>query len=195
MRKAEINRKTNETSVSVKIDLDGTGKASNTTGIGFFDHMLDQLAKHSLIDIETNADGDLHIVDHHTVEDIGIALGKALKEALRDKAGIRRFGSCYLPMDDALVRSVLDLSGRGMLLFAVNFNSTKIGFFDVELINEFFRAFAVNAELTLHITSIAGSNNHHIAEATFKSVARALRQGIEMDEKISGSIPSTKGLL
>ncbi len=195
MRKAEINRKTNETSVSVKIDLDGTGKASNTTGIGFFDHMLDQLAKHSLIDIETNADGDLHIDDHHTVEDIGIALGKALKEALRDKAGIRRFGSCYLPMDDALVRSVLDLSGRGMLLFAVNFNSTKIGFFDVELINEFFRAFAVNAELTLHITSIAGSNNHHIAEATFKSVARALRQGIEMDEKISGSIPSTKGLL
>ena len=195
MRKAEINRKTNETSVSVKIDLDGTGKASNSTGIGFFDHMLDQLAKHSLIDIETNADGDLHIDDHHTVEDIGISLGKALKEALEDKAGIRRFGFCYLPMDDALVRSVLDLSGRGMLSFAVNFNSTKIGFFDVELINEFFRAFAVNAELTLHITSIAGSNNHHIAEATFKSVARALRQGIEIDERISGSIPSTKGLL
>lgn len=195
MREAEINRKTNETSVSVKINLDGSGKASNNTGIGFFDHMLDQLAKHSLIDIWTNADGDLHIDDHHTVEDVGISLGKALKKAIDDKAGIRRYGSCLLPMDETLVRSALDFSGRGVIVFDVDFTSAKIGFFDSELVNEFFKALCLNAEITLHVSLISGSNSHHIAEAIFKSVAQSMRQAVEIDPRLPETIPSTKGIL
>ncbi len=195
MREAEINRKTNETSVSVNLNLDGTGKTSNNTGIGFFDHMLDQLAKHSLFDIETNADGDLHIDDHHTVEDVGICIGKAIKKAVGEKVGIRRYGSCILPMDEALVRSALDLSGRATLVWNVKFLSKKIGFFDVELINEFFKALSINAEITLHVDLLTGSNSHHIAEATFKSVAQSLKKAVEIDDRRAKLIPSTKGTL
>ena len=195
MRKAEINRKTNETNISIKILLDGTGKSNTNTGIGFFDHMLDQLAKHSLIDIEINADGDLHIDDHHTVEDVGICLGKALNTALADKKGIHRYGSCILPMDDALIQSALDISGRAHFVWDVEFNSAKIGFFDVELVKEFFNAFSSSSEMTLHVNKLSGVNSHHIAEATFKSVAKALRYAIELDPKQSMMVPSTKGVL
>ena len=195
MRKAEINRKTSETNISIEILLDGTGKSNTNTGIGFFDHMLDQLAKHSLIDIEINADGDLHIDDHHTVEDIGICLGKALKIALADKKGIHRYGSCILPMDDALIQSALDISGRAHFVWDVEFNSAKIGFFDVELVKEFFNAFSSSSEMTLHVNKLSGVNSHHIAEATFKSVAKSLRYAIELDPKQSNMVPSTKGVL
>ena len=195
MRKAEINRKTNETNISIEILLDGTGKSDTNTGIGFFDHMLDQLAKHSLIDIEINADGDLHIDDHHTVEDVGICLGKALKIALADKKGIHRYGSCILPMDDALIQSALDISGRAHFVWDVEFNSAKIGFFDVELVKEFFNAFSSSSEMTLHVNKLSGVNSHHIAEATFKSVAKSLRHAIELDPKQSNMVPSTKGVL
>ena len=195
MRKAEINRKTNETNISIKILLDGTGKSNTNTGIGFFDHMLDQLAKHSLIDIEINADGDLHIDDHHTVEDVGICLGKAVKSALADKKGIHRYGSCILPMDDALIQSALDISGRAHFVWDVEFNSAKIGFFDVELVKEFFNAFSSNSEMTLHVNKLAGVNSHHIAEATFKSVAKSIRYAIELDPKQENMVPSTKGVL
>ena len=195
MRKAEIERKTNETSVSIKIDLDGTGKSKINTGIGFFDHMLEQLAKHSLIDIDINADGDLHIDDHHTVEDTGISLGSSIKKALADKTGIRRYGFCLLPMDEALVQSAIDISGRAHLECNLSFKSQKIGFFDVELVTEFFKALCLNSGITLHINMISGSNSHHIAEATFKSVAQSLRQAIEKDIKIGQEIPSTKGVL
>ena len=195
MRKAEINRKTNETNISIEILLDGTGKSDTNTGIGFFDHMLDQLAKHSLIDIEINADGDLHIDDHHTVEDVGICLGKALKSALADKKGIHRYGSCILPMDDALIQSALDISGRAHFVWEVEFNSAKIGFFDVELVKEFFNAFSSSSEMTLHVNKLSGVNSHHIAEATFKSVAKSLRYAIELDPKQSNMVPSTKGVL
>lgn len=195
MRKAEINRKTNETNISIKILLDGTGKSNTNTGIGFFDHMLDQLAKHSLIDIEINADGDLHIDDHHTVEDVGICLGKAVKSALADKKGIHRYGSCILPMDDALIQSALDISGRAHFVWDVEFSSAKIGFFDVELVKEFFNAFSSNSEMTLHVNKLAGVNSHHIAEATFKSVAKSIRYAIELDPKQENMVPSTKGVL
>ena len=195
MRKAEINRKTSETNISIEILLDGTGKSNTNTGIGFFDHMLDQLAKHSLIDIEINADGDLHIDDHHTVEDIGICLGKAFKSALADKKGIHRYGSCILPMDDALIQSALDISGRAHFVWDVEFNTAKIGFFDVELVKEFFNAFSSNSEMTLHVNKLAGVNSHHIAEATFKSVAKSIRCAIELDPKQENRVPSTKGVL
>ena len=195
MRKAEINRKTNETNISIKILLDGTGKSNTNTGIGFFDHMLDQLAKHSLIDIEINADGDLHIDDHHTVEDVGICLGKAVKSALADKKGIHRYGSCILPMDDALIQSALDISGRAHFVWDVEFSTAKIGFFDVELVKEFFNAFSSNSEMTLHVNKLAGVNSHHIAEATFKSVAKSIRYAIELDPKQENMVPSTKGVL
>ena len=195
MRNAEIKRKTNETSIAVKINLDGTGRSEINTGIGFFDHMLDQLAKHSLIDMEINADGDLHIDDHHTVEDTGISLGKAIKKALGDKIGIKRYGSCLLPMDDALIQSALDISGRAHLECYLSFKSPKIGFFDVELVKEFFNAFCLNAGITLHINMVSGLNSHHIAEATFKSVAQSLRQAIEEDVRRKLVIPSTKGIL
>jgi imidazoleglycerol-phosphate dehydratase len=194
MRKAEINRKTNETNISIEILLDGTGKSNTNTGIGFFDHMLDQLAKHSLIDIEINADGDLHIDDHHTVEDVGICLGKALKSALADKKGIHRYGSCILPMDDALIQSALDISGRAHFVWDVEFSSAKIGFFDVELVKEFFNAFSSSSEMTLHVNKLSGVNSHHIAEATFKSVAKSLRYAIELDPKQANMVPSTKGV-
>jgi len=195
MRKAEINRKTSETNISIEILLDGTGKSNTNTGIGFFDHMLDQLAKHSLIDIEINADGDLHIDDHHTVEDIGICLGKAFKSALADKKGIHRYGSCILPMDDALIQSALDISGRAHFEWDVEFNTAKIGFFDVELVKEFFNAFSSNSEMTLHVNKLAGVNSHHIAEATFKSVAKSIRYAIELDPRQENMVPSTKGVL
>lgn len=195
MRKAEINRKTNETSISVKIELDGEGRSQISTGIGFFDHMLEQLSKHSLIDIKINADGDLNVDDHHTVEDTGIALGKALKEALTSKVGIRRYGSCLLPMDDALIQSALDISGRAHLDWNLSFSTTKIGLFDVELVKEFFNAFCLNSGLTLHVNMISGLNSHHIAEATFKSVAQSLRQAVEKDSRRGSDIPSTKGVL
>ena len=195
MRKAEINRKTNETSISVKIELDGEGRSQISTGIGFFDHMLEQLSKHSLIDIKINADGDLNVDDHHTVEDTGIALGKALKEALASKVGIRRYGSCLLPMDDALIQSALDISGRAHLDWNLSFSTAKIGLFDVELVKEFFNAFCLNSGVTLHVNMISGLNSHHIAEATFKSVAQSLRQAVEKDSRRESDIPSTKGVL
>lgn len=195
MRKAEINRKTNETSISVKIELDGEGRSQISTGIGFFDHMLEQLSKHSLIDIKINADGDLNVDDHHTVEDTGIALGKALKEALTSKVGIRRYGSCLLPMDDALIQSALDISGRAHLDWNLSFSTAKIGLFDVELVKEFFNAFCLNSGVTLHVNMISGLNSHHIAEATFKSVAQSLRHAVEIDSRREADIPSTKGVL
>jgi imidazoleglycerol-phosphate dehydratase len=195
MRKAEVSRTTAETALMVKLDLDGTGRHDNATGVGFFDHMLDQLARHALLDLETRATGDLHIDDHHTVEDIGIALGRALAEALGDKRGIRRYGSCHLAMDEALVRAALDLSGRPFLVWKVEFPSAKIGGFDVELVREFFTALAMNARITLNVALLDGVNSHHIAEATFKAVARALRQAVEPDPRAEGAVPSTKGTL
>lgn len=194
MRRATLTRKTNETDISVTLDLDGTGRAKMATGVGFFDHMLDQLARHSLIDMTIRATGDLHIDDHHTVEDCGIALGQALREAVGDKAGIRRYGSCLLPMDDALVRTALDLSGRPFLVWDVEMPREKIGSFDTELVREFFQALATHGGITLHVHALAGFNAHHIAEAAFKSVARALREAVEPDPRSSG-IPSTKGAL
>ena len=195
MRKAAINRKTAETDISVEIDLDGTGSYDNQTGVGFFDHMLDQLARHSLIDMTIRATGDLHIDDHHTVEDTGIALGQALTQALGDKRGIRRYGACLLPMDDALVRAALDLSGRPFLVWNADLPTPKIGVFDSELVREFFQAFATHGGITLHVDALHGLNSHHIAEAAFKAVARALREAAETDPRKSGDIPSTKGAL
>ncbi len=194
MRKAEVSRTTAETALTVALDLDGTGEYDNATGVGFFDHMLDQLARHAMIDLRTRATGDLHIDDHHTVEDIGIALGRALAEALGDKTGIRRYGSCLLPMDEALVRVALDLSGRPFLVWKVDFPSAKIGSFDTELVREFWTAVAMNARMTLNIACLDGANSHHIAEATFKAVAQALRAAVEPDPRAAG-VPSTKGVL
>ncbi len=195
MRSATITRKTAETAITVTIDLNGTGSYDNQTGVGFFDHMLDQLARHSLIDMTIRATGDLHIDDHHTVEDVGITLGQALMQALGDKRGIRRYGSCHLPMDDAQVRTALDLSGRPFLIFNVTFPTQKIGTFDTELVREFFSAFATHGGITLHIDQLHGFNSHHIAEAAFKAVARALREAVEVDPRKADAIPSTKGSL
>ncbi|TYB82962.1 imidazoleglycerol-phosphate dehydratase HisB [Maritimibacter fusiformis] len=195
MRKASVSRKTTETEISVEIDLDGSGAYDNQTGVGFFDHMLDQLARHSLIDMRVRAKGDLHIDDHHTVEDTGIALGQALAQALGDKRGIRRYGECHLPMDDALVRAALDLSGRPYLVWNVEMPVAKIGTFDTELVREFFTAFSVNGGITLHVDRLHGFNAHHIAEAAFKAVARALRSAVETDPRKADAIPSTKGAL
>ncbi|MBZ0129460.1 MAG: imidazoleglycerol-phosphate dehydratase HisB [Rhodobacteraceae bacterium] len=195
MRKATISRKTAETSIEVTINLDGSGVFDNQTGIGFFDHMLDQLARHALIDMKIRATGDLHIDDHHTVEDTGIALGKALAEAVGDKKGIRRYGSCLLPMDEALVRAALDLSGRPFLVWNLDLPTAKIGAFDTELVREFFTAFAMNGGITLHVEKLAGANSHHIAEAAFKAVARSLRDALETDPRKADAIPSTKGIL
>ena len=195
MRRAEIARKTAETDIAVTVALDGTGAASIATGIGFFDHMLDQLARHSLIDMEIRAHGDTHIDDHHTVEDTGIALGQALAQALGDKAGIRRYGSCHLAMDDALVRCALDLSGRPFLVWSVPFPTGKIGSFDTELVREFFQALSTHGGITLHVDLLHGLNSHHIAEAAFKAVAQALRAAVEPDPRRAGAIPSTKGTL
>ena len=195
MRRARSTRATSETSIEVALDLDGTGAHRCTTGVGFFDHMVAQLSRHSLIDIDLAATGDLHIDDHHTVEDCGILLGRCLREALADKAGIRRYGSCLLPMDEARVQAALDLSGRPFLVWDVAFPTPKIGSFDTELVREFFTAFAMNAAMTLHVGLQAGSNSHHIAEAAFKAVARALRDAVEPDPRAAGALPSTKGTL
>jgi len=195
MRKATISRKTAETEISVEIDLDGTGVYDNQTGVGFFDHMLDQLARHGLIDMKVRAVGDLQIDDHHTVEDTGIALGQAFAQALGDKRGIRRYGECHLPMDEAQLRAALDLSGRAFLVWNVDFPTAKIGTFDTELVREFFTAFAGNARITLHVDRLHGFNSHHIAEAAFKAVARALRDAVETDPRKADAIPSTKGAL
>ncbi|QFT80276.1 Imidazoleglycerol-phosphate dehydratase [Roseovarius sp. THAF27] len=195
MRSASITRKTAETDISVTIDLDGTGTYDNRTGVGFFDHMLDQLARHALIDMDIRCEGDLHIDDHHTVEDVGIALGQALTQAVGDKKGIRRYGSCLLPMDDALVRAALDISGRPYLVWNVAMPTAQIKTFDTELVREFFQAFSTHGGLTLHVDALHGINSHHIAEAAFKSVARALRDALEIDPRKSDAIPSTKGTL
>lgn len=195
MRTAIITRKTAETAITVELNLDGTGQYDNQTGVGFFDHMLDQLARHSLIDMNIRAKGDLHIDDHHTVEDVGIALGQALTQALGDKKGIRRYGECHLPMDDAQVRCALDLSARPFLVWNVNLPTAKIGTFDSELVREFFQALATHGGITLHIDQLHGLNSHHIAEAAFKAVARALRVAVETDPRKSDAIPSTKGAL
>ena len=195
MRKAAISRKTAETSISVEINLDGTGVYDNQTGVGFFDHMLDQLSRHSLIDFTIRAEGDYHIDDHHTVEDTGIALGQALVQAFGDKKGIRRYGSCHLAMDDSQVRCALDLSGRPYLICNLDIPTQKIGSFDTELVREFFQALSTHGGITLHIDKLHGFNSHHIVEAAFKSVARALREAVETDPRKADAIPSTKGAL
>ncbi|AXT36615.1 imidazoleglycerol-phosphate dehydratase HisB [Phaeobacter sp. LSS9] len=195
MRSAQITRKTAETEITVEINLDGTGAYDNQTGVGFFDHMLDQLSRHSLIDMTIRAKGDYHIDDHHTVEDTGIALGQALVAALGDKKGINRYGECHLPMDDALVRCALDLSARPFLIWNVDLPTQKIGTFDTELVREFFQALSTHGGITLHIDQLHGFNSHHIAEAAFKAVARALRTAVETDPRKGDAIPSTKGAL
>ncbi len=195
MRQADITRKTAETEIEVRVNLDGTGIYDTQTGVGFFDHMLDQLSRHSLIDITVRAKGDLHIDDHHTVEDVGIAIGQALTRALGDKRGIRRYGSFLLAMDDAQVRTALDLSGRPYLVWNVDFPTQKIGTFDTELVREFFQALSTHGGITLHVDALHGINSHHIAEAAFKSVARALREAVEPDPRMAGVMPSTKGAL
>lgn len=195
MRSAQITRTTHETAIAVSLNLDGTGISSCQTGIGFFDHMLDQLARHALIDLTVQAKGDLHIDDHHTVEDTGIALGQALAKALGDKTGIRRYGHFQLAMDDAQVACALDLSARPYLICNLPFPAAKIGSFDTELVREFFQALATHGGITLHIDLIHGFNNHHIAEAAFKALARALRQAVEPDPRMAGQLPSTKGAL
>ena len=195
MRTATITRSTAETAITVDINLDGTGRYDNQTGVGFFDHMLDQLSRHSLIDMTVRAKGDYHIDDHHTVEDTGIAIGQALVQALGDKKGIRRYGSCLLAMDDAQVRCALDLSARPYLIWNADMPTQKIGTFDTELVREFFQALSTHGGITLHIDALHGFNSHHIAEATFKSVARALREAVEPDPRTSDAIPSTKGTL
>ena len=195
MRQAKITRDTSETSISVEVNLDGTGVYDVETGVGFFDHMLEQLARHSLMDITVRAKGDLHIDDHHTVEDTGIALGQAMVQALGDKRGIVRYGACLLPMDDALVRAAMDLSARPYLVWNVDMPSAKIGTFDTELVREFFQALSTHGGITLHVDALHGINSHHIAEAAFKAVARALRDALETDPRKADAVPSTKGTL
>ena len=195
MRTATIARQTNETEISVSINLDGTGAHKMATGVGFFDHMLDQLSRHSLIDMSVEAKGDLHIDDHHTVEDTGIALGQAIAKALGERRGICRYASIDLAMDETLTRAALDVSGRPFLVWQVAFSAPKIGTFDTELVREFFQALAQNAGITLHVTNHYGDNSHHIAETCFKAVARVLRTACEIDPRQAGAIPSTKGTL
>ncbi|WP_305971219.1 MULTISPECIES: imidazoleglycerol-phosphate dehydratase HisB [unclassified Mameliella] len=195
MRTAKITRQTAETEISVEINLDGTGSYDNQTGVGFFDHMLDQLSRHALIDMTVRAKGDLHVDDHHTVEDVGIALGQALTQAMGDKKGIVRYGSCLLPMDDALVRAALDLSARPFLVWNLDLPSQKIGTFDTELVREFFQALSTHGGITLHVDCLHGVNSHHITEAAFKAVARALRDALETDPRKADAVPSTKGAL
>lgn len=195
MRSATVHRQTVETDIRLTLGLDGTGAGNISTGVGFFDHMLDQLARHGMLDLELSADGDRHIDDHHTVEDCGIALGQALREAAGDKRGIRRYGACLLPMDEALVRAALDLSGRPFLVWDVRFPAATIGSFDTDLVREFFQALTSQAGLTLHVTALAGTNSHHLAEAVFKAVAQALRAAVEPDPRRAGAVPSTKGTL
>jgi len=194
-RQATISRKTNETQVSVTVDVDGSGASRIKTGVGFFDHMLDQLSRHSLIDMDIEAKGDLHVDDHHTVEDTGIAIGLAISKALGDRRGITRYASLDLAMDETMTRAAVDVSGRPFLVWNVAFSAPKIGTFDTELVREFFQALAMNAGITLHIQNIYGANNHHIAETCFKAVARVLRAATEIDPRQAGRIPSTKGTL
>jgi imidazoleglycerol-phosphate dehydratase len=195
MRDASITRNTVETQISVRLNLDGTGVAKLATGIPFLDHMLDQVARHGLVDLEVEASGDLHIDAHHTVEDIGIAIGEALAKALGDKKGVRRFGHAYVPLDEALSRVVIDLSGRPGLEFNVPFTRARIGEFDVDLVTEFFQGMANHALITLHIDNLRGSNAHHQCETVFKAFARALRMAVEPDARAAGAVPSTKGSL
>ena len=194
-RTSKISRKTKETEISVSVDLDGAGKFDVATGVGFFDHMVEQLSRHSLIDMAVRAKGDLHIDDHHTVEDVGIALGQAISQALGERRGIRRYASLDLAMDETLTRAAIDVSGRPFLVWDVVFTSPKIGTFDTELVREFFQALAQNAGLTLHVTNHYGANSHHIAETCFKAVARVLRAAVEADPRQADAIPSTKGTL
>ena len=195
MRTAEVVRNTKETQIRVKLDLDGRGAARLSTGLPFLEHMLDQVARHGLLDLEIEAKGDLHIDAHHTVEDIGITLGQAVKQALGDKRGIRRYGHAYVPLDEALSRVVLDLSGRPGLEFHVPFTRALVGTFDVDLIHEFFQGFVNHALVTMHVDNVRGSNAHHQAETVFKAFARALRIACERDSRVAGDIPSTKGSL
>jgi imidazoleglycerol-phosphate dehydratase len=195
MREGIVARKTKETNIEVRVDLDGTGLADIATGVGFFDHMLEQLARHSLIDIEIHAKGDLHIDQHHTVEDTGIALGQALRQALGDMAGITRFSDVHLPMDETLTRVAVDISGRPFLVFKTKFPQPKIGNFDSELVREFFQALATHAAINIHVETLYGENAHHVAESAFKGLARALRSAVAIDVRQKGAIPSTKGLL
>ena len=195
MRKSNIERKTNETNISVEINIDGEGKFEISTGIGFLDHMLEQLSKHSLIDIYLKAKGDLKVDDHHTTEDTGIALGEALSKALGDKKSIRRFGTSYIPMDETLTRVSVDLSNRPYLIWKVNLKNKQVGKMDSELFKEWFQAFSQSAGLTLHIENLYGDNNHHIIETCFKGLARSLREAIFVDPREKGKIPSTKGKL
>lgn len=195
MRKASVSRTTKETDITVSVDLDGTGTAAVATGVGFFDHMLDQIARHGMIDLTVKATGDLHIDDHHTVEDVGIALGQAVRKALGDMKGITRYADLNLPMDETLTRVAIDVSGRPFLVFRTTFPRDKIGTFDTELVREFFQAFAMNAGITLHVETLYGDNAHHIAESCFKGLARALRAAFSIDPRRSNEIPSTKGVL
>ena len=194
-RTAEVTRNTAETRITVKVNLDGTGKSRLSTGIGFFDHMLDQIARHGLIDLDIEAEGDLHIDGHHTVEDVGITLGQAVLKAVGDKKGLRRYGHAYVPLDEALSRVVVDFSGRPGLVMDVPFKSGMIGAFDTQLTHEFFQGFVNHALVTLHIDNLKGDNAHHQAETVFKAFARALRDAVELDPRSLGTIPSTKGSL
>ena len=195
MRQAEISRNTLETRITVRVNLVGSGRGKFATGVPFLDHMLDQVARHGMIDLEVEAQGDLHIDAHHTVEDIGITLGQALTKALGDKAGLRRYGHAYVPLDEALSRVVVDLSGRPGLIFGVEFVRAMIGAFDVDLVREFFQGLVNHANMTLHVDSLRGENAHHQAETIFKAFGRALRMAVEADPRAEGSIPSTKGSL
>lgn len=195
MRTAEVTRNTAETKITVRVNLDGTGQAKLATGIGFFDHMLDQIARHGLIDLEIQAEGDLHIDGHHTVEDVGITLGQAVYKAVGDKKGIRRYGHAYVPLDEALSRVVIDFSGRPGLIMNVPFKSGMIGTFDTQLAHEFFQGFVNHAFVTLHVDNLRGENAHHQCETVFKAFARALRSALELDPRSAGTIPSTKGSL
>jgi len=195
MRTATINRKTAETQITVTVNLDGTGKAKLATGVPFLDHMLDQVARHGLVDLDVSAKGDLHIDAHHTVEDVGITLGQAVAKAVGDKKGIRRFGHAYVPLDEALSRAVIDFSGRPGLEFHVPFTRALVGEFDVDLVHEFFQGFVNHAQVTLHLDNLRGANAHHQAETAFKAFARALRMALEPDPRAGGAVPSTKGTL
>jgi imidazoleglycerol-phosphate dehydratase len=195
MRTGAVKRKTKETDVEVAVDLDGQGRADVSTGIGFLDHMLDLLARHSRIDVTVKAKGDLHVDHHHTTEDVGIALGQSVKQALGDMKGITRYADVHMPMDEALTRVAVDISGRPFLVFKADFVRDKVGSFDTELVQEWFQAFAMNAGLTLHVATLYGTNDHHIAESCFKGLARALRAAVTIDPRAAGEVPSTKGSL
>lgn len=195
MRQAEVTRNTRETQIAVRLDLDGSGRSTLATGIPFLDHMLDQVARHGVFDLEVTANGDLHIDAHHTVEDIGITLGQAFVKAVGDKRGVRRYGHAYVPLDEALTRVVVDLSGRPGLEYGIGFSRARIGEFDVDLVHEFFQGFVNHAQVTLHIDNLKGTNAHHQAETAFKAFGRALRMAVEPDPRIGETVPSTKGTL